>query len=366
MEFNDLKKQYQVLKYKIKKNIDNVLSHGKYILGPEIKLLEKKLSKKIKSKYCVCVSSGTDALLLSLMALGISKDDQVITTNYSWISTIEVIKLVNATPVLVDINKNDYNIDCSKIEKKINKKTKAIIVVSLFGKVADFTLLNKISKKYNIPIIEDGAQSFGAKFKNKFSCNLSLIGCTSFFPSKSLGGYGDSGAIFTNNKKIYDKIFQLRNHGQKIKNYHNYIGTSSRMDTIQAAILLAKIDVFDKEINSRIKIAYRYNKFFSSIGIKYLYSEKSSKIIYSQYPLLVNNRKFLINIFKKEKIPFAIYYPKIFSNQTVYNIKSNDTFPNANFASKHNFCVPISPYMTKKNQDTIMNIFFENKKKIII
>lgn len=300
------------------------------------------------------------------MALNIKSGDEVITTNYSWISTIEVIKLVNAKPILVDINNNDYNLDCTKIESKITKKTKAIIAVSLFGKVADFTYLKKLSQKYNIPIIEDGAQSFGAKFNNNFSCNLSLIGCTSFYPSKSLGAYGDAGAIFTNSKRIYQKIKQLRNHGQKIKNYHNYIGTSSRLDTLQASILLAKFEKFDNEIFNRIKVAKIYNKFFNDFGIKYLKAPSNFTVTYSQYPILIKNRKLLIDLFKKEKIPYAIFYPKIFSDQKVYNIKTNDSFPNAVFATKHNICLPISPYISSKDQMKIINIFKKNKNKFRI
>ena len=248
-KFNDLNIQQEKIYNNLNKSIRRVFKHGKYIMGPEIDRLEKKLSSYVNSKYCITVSSGTDALLISLMALNISKGDEVITSPFSYFATSEVILMLGAKPIYVDIDLLTYNIDVNKIENKITNKTKAIMPVSIFGKCADLTNLEKISKKYKIPIIEDAAQSFGAIHNNRRSCNFGDIGCTSFFPSKPLGCYGDGGACFTNNISLANKIKKLRIHGQFKTNQPDLAGLNARLDSIQAAILIEKFKIFSKEVN---------------------------------------------------------------------------------------------------------------------
>ena len=285
MEFIDLKTQQRKIEKKIKSRIDRVLNHGQYIMGPEISELEAILANYTKSKYCIAVSSGTDALLISLMSLGIGRGDEVITTSLSWISTAEVIVLTGAKPVFVDVDSSTCNINPNKIEDKITPRTKAIMPVSLYGQPSEMNKINKIAKKYKIPVIEDGAQSFGAALGNKKSCNLSLIGCTSFFPSKPLGGYGDSGAIFTNDETIAKICKEIRLNGQENKNKFNRIGIAGRMDTLQAAILLAKFEIFDDEVERRTSIGERYNNMFDECGIEHVHQASNTKSVYAQYQL---------------------------------------------------------------------------------
>ena len=231
IKFNDLNIQQNKIYQGLNQSFQNVLKHGKYIMGPEIFQLEKKLSKFVNSKHCISVSSGTDALLISLMALNINKGDEVITSPFSYFATSEVILILGAKPIYVDIDPLTFNIDVNKIENKITKKTKAIIPVSIFGQCAELSKLEKLAKKYKVPIIEDAAQSFGAKHNKKYSCNFGEIGCTSFFPSKPLGCYGDGGACFTNSSKLAKKIKKLRIHGQNKVNNHSLIGLNARLDT---------------------------------------------------------------------------------------------------------------------------------------
>ncbi len=360
-EFNDLKSQYRLLKKDINLNINKVLNHGQYILGPEVSELEAKLSKKIKSKHCITVSSGTDALLIALMSLGIKRGDEIITSAFTYISTIEVIALLGAKPILVDINSYDFNINPYLIEKKISKKTKAILPVSLFGMPVDMGIINNIAKKNgNIPVIEDGAQSFGAIYKQRYSCNLSLIGCTSFFPSKPLGCYGDGGAVFTNNSTLAKKIRMLRQHGQgKIKFHHDMVGLCARMDTIQSAVLLSKLKTFDQETLNRIKVAEIYNNFFDSVGIPYLRDKKNIKCIYSQYPIIVEDRKKLIKLFKKNDIPFAIYYPKMIHDQLPYKNLIKNKLDQSKVATNKIINLPISGYLKYRDQKKIMDVIIK-------
>ena len=268
IEFVDLKTQYKSLKPSIQNRINRVLDHGQFIMGPEVFELEESLSKYCGAKYCIAVASGTDALLISLMALGIGVGDEVITSPFSFISTVEMITLLGAKPVFVDIEEDTCNINARKIEEKITLNTKAIIPVSLYGQPPDMDEINKIAfEKGNIPVIEDAAQSFGANYKNKKSCNLSTIGCTSFFPSKPLGCYGDGGAIFTSDSKLAKACSEIRIHGQSQRYNHTRLGIGGRMDTIQCAIVLAKLERFDAEINNRIKNGNYYNELIDKINL---------------------------------------------------------------------------------------------------
>ena len=250
----------------IEKRIKSVLDHGKYILGPEVAQLEKELSSYVGVNYCIGVSSGTDALLIALMALDIGPGDEVITTPFSFFSTVETILLLGAKPVFVDIDELTYNIDPNQIEKAISKKTKAIVPVSLYGQPADFREINKIGDAYKIPIIEDGAQSFGSTHHKVKSCGLSTIGTTSFFPSKPLGCYGDGGACFTNDEKLAETMREISLHGQNKRYHHRKIGLNGRLDTLQAAVLIGKLSIFDIEVEARMKIGDRYTEQFKKNG----------------------------------------------------------------------------------------------------
>lgn len=337
---------------KIKKN----LAKTNFIMGQEVFDLEKKLSKKFNSKYCVSVSNGTSALELSLIALGIGKGDEVITTSYSWISSASCILSVKAKPILVDINSNDFNINADLIEKNITKKTKAIIIVNLFGKIADFKKIKKIAKKHKLKLIEDAAQSLGAKYNGKFSGNLADISCTSFFPTKTLGCFGDGGAIFTNKKSIYSKLKSLRLNG-KDNNKFKFVGTNSRLDTLQATILLEKLKYFDHETLARIKIAKKYiNELSRYCKTPLLNSDYSN--VYSVFTIIVKNRKKLISEFNKKQLPYSIYYKRSLHKEPIFKkFNFNDkNFYNSIQSSKNSISLPIYPGLKKSLQNKIISI----------
>ncbi len=245
IDFIDLKAQQNRIKDKIDAGIQSVLTHGQYILGPEVAELEEKLAAYAGVKYCITCANGTDALQIAQMAFGIGPGDEVITPGFTYIATAETVALLGAKPVYVDVNPKTYNLDVEKLEAAITPRTKAIIPVSLYGQCADFDAINAIAAKYGIPVIEDAAQSFGATYKGRKSCNLSTVACTSFFPSKPLGCYGDGGAIFTNDEELAKVIRQIARHGQDRRYHHIRVGVNSRLDTIQAAILLPKLEIFD-------------------------------------------------------------------------------------------------------------------------
>ena len=346
INFNDLETQNKLIRKKILSNFRSTFQNSKFILGPQVALLEKKLSNYTRSKYCVTTSSGTDSLLIALMALGIKKGDEVITTSFSFISTAEVVIRLGAKVVFADISFQDYNVEINSLKKKINNKTKAIIVVSLFGQTANFKQIKKISN--NIPIIEDGAQSFGSSHHNIKSCNLSLIGCTSFFPSKALGCYGDGGAIFTNNKNLYKRMLMIRQHGQKKKYDYKILGISARLDTLQAIVLLEKLKLLDKEISNRKKKFDFYYKNLNKIKqLEIKKITKGNKSNYSILPVIVKkNRKKLIEYLMKHKIPTTIYYPKPLNYFKIFKSSIKQT-PNAMEISKKILNLPMSAYLSK-------------------
>ncbi|OWX38742.1 aminotransferase DegT, partial [Acinetobacter baumannii] len=262
IDFIDLKAQQNRIKDKIDAGIQNVLTHGQYILGPEVIELEEKLASYVGAKHCITCANGTDALQIAQMAFGIGPDDEVITPGFTYIATAETVALLGAKPVYVDVNPKTYNLDVEKLEAAITPRTKAIIPVSLYGQCADFDAINAIAKKYSIPVIEDAAQSFGATYKGRKSCNLSTVACTSFFPSKPLGCYGDGGAIFTNDDELAKVIRQIARHGQDKRYHHIRVGVNSRLDTLQAAILLPKLEILDDEMQARQRVAEVYNRLF--------------------------------------------------------------------------------------------------------
>ena len=355
MEFIDLKKQQTNIRSEIDFSIKKVLDHGKYILGPEVFELEKKLAEYVGVNHCITVSSGTDALLISMMALGIKSGDEIITTPFTFIAAVEAIKLLGAKPVYVDIDDNSYNLSSEKIENSITKKTKLILPVSLFGQCADMDPINRISKKYNLPVLEDGAQSFGATYKGRKSCSMSTIGCTSFFPSKPLGCYGDGGAIFTNDDELASKMRSIRVHGQTARYHHSYLGLNGRLDTIQAAILLIKFKIFNNEILLRNEVADFYTKELNrtNLGIETPSITNGNVSVYAQYAILVNNREELISVLKKNKIPTVIHYPIPAHMQNEYRDKKLK-LPVSEYVAEKILCIPMHPYLQKNEQDLII------------
>src|SRR5574344_2370513 len=267
IEFIDLKAQQSRIKAEIDAGIQRVLVHGQYILGPEVTELEEKLAAYVGAKYCITCANGTDALQIAQMAFGIGPGDEVITPGFTYIATAETVAILGAKPIYVDVNPKTYNLDVEKLEAAITPRTKAIIPVSLYGQCADFDAINAIAAKHGIPVIEDAAQSFGATYKGRKSCNLTTIACTSFFPSKPLGCYGDGGAIFTNDDELATVMRQIARHGQDRRYHHIRVGINSRLDTLQAAILLPKLAVLDEEIAQRQQAAQRYTQLLGQHGI---------------------------------------------------------------------------------------------------
>ena len=322
MEFIDLKTQYQRLKVEIDAGIQRVLDHGQYVLGPEVAMLEEKLAAYTGSKYCITVANGTDALQIAQMALGIGPGDEVITPGFTYIATAETVALLGAKPVYVDIDPCTYNLDPALLEAAITPRTKAIVPVSLYGQCADFDAINAIADKYCIPVIEDAAQSFGATYKGRKSCNLSTIACASFFPSKPLGCYGDGGAIFTNDDELAKVMRQIARHGQDRRYHHVRVGVNSRLDTLQAAILLPKLAVLNDELALRQIVADTYNTILCGRDLRLRESnfntandistpciEPHNTSAWAQYTIQVHDREALQEQLKKAGIPTAVHYP---------------------------------------------------------
>ena len=356
MEFIDLKTQYNQLRESINSRIQKVLDHGQYIMGPEVNELEDRLAQYTGAKHCVTVSSGTEALLISLMAIGIKPGDEVITTPFSFIATAEVIVLLGAKPVFVDIELDTCNINASLIEAKITKKTRAIIPVSLYGQPADMDEINAIAEKHHLLVIEDAAQSFGANYKNKKSCNLSTIGCTSFFPSKPLGCYGDGGAIFTSDDRHAKAMREIRVHGQSMRYVHSKVGVGGRMDTLQCAIVLAKLERFDWEIEQRINIGARYNELLAN-KVKVVNQRPDRTSVFAQYTLFLDDREKLQAALKDKKIPTAVHYPVPMHIQPAYQgLCCPECCPESVKAATKVMSLPMHPDLTIQDQIKIVDL----------
>ncbi len=353
MQFIGLNAQYKTIEDDIHSRIKKVLEHGKFIMGPEVQALEARLAEYTGAKYCIGVSSGTDALQIAMMALGVGQGDEVITTPFTFVATVETIVLLGAKPVYVDIRPDTYNMNPELLEDAITTKTKAIIPVSLYGQCADFDEINAISEKYDIPVIEDGAQSFGATYKGKKSCNLSTIGCTSFFPSKPLGAYGDGGACFTNDSRLAKAIQEIRVHGQDRRYHHPKIGVNGRLDTLQAAILLSKMEIFDNEVEKRQMIGERYSSLLKDVNVIPPFIEKYNTSVYAQYTILVDRRKEIQAGLKENGIPTAVHYPVPLHQQPVFK---NDScyLPVAEKMSQKVMSLPMHPRLEKADQDFII------------
>ena len=355
IEFIDLKAQQIRLKEKIEFGIKNVLSHGQYILGPEVDELEEKLAAYVGAKHCITCANGTDALQIVQMAFDIGPGDEVITPGFTYIATAETVALLGAKPVYVDINPKTYNIDIEQLEAAITPRTKAIIPVSLYGQCADFDAINAIAAKYNIPVIEDGAQSFGANYKGRKSCNLSTVACTSFFPSKPLGCYGDGGAIFTNDADLAKIIRQIARHGQDRRYHHIRVGVNSRLDTLQAAILLPKLEILDDEMLARQKVAENYTRLLNNIGILTTpFVESHNDSAWAQYTIQVENRDDLQIKLKEHGIPTAVHYPIPLNKQPAV-ADSNAVLPVGDAVAQRVMSLPMHPYLTETDQQAITN-----------
>ena len=345
MRFNDLDLYNAYLKSEIKNKINKVLNQNNFIFGDEVNKLEKSLSKFTGSKYTISVGSGTDALMLSLMCLNLKPWDEVLIPSFSWLSVLEVVLILKLKPIFLDTKLEDYNLDTSTVEKLINKRTKALISTSLFGRTIDLVKLKKICNKYKIVLIEDAAQNFGSKMNNISSCNIAHITCTSFFPTKNLGSFGDGGAIFTNNNKYYNILRRLRNHGQANYNNSNIVGMNSRLGTIQASILLHKLTDIKKKKDRHKKIYEAYSNFFEKKNIVgYPLSRKKNIFddMNSQFSILVKKRSLLIYYLKKYKIDYKIYYSKPLYKQ--FNLKNNIYLKNTEFICKKIITLPFNDF----------------------
>jgi len=404
MNFIDLQEQYARYRPEIDGRIKRVLEHGHFIMGPEIAEIEAALSSYVGVRHTITAASGTDSLEIALRALGIGPGDEVITVPFTWISTAEVIGLVGAKPVFVDIEPETYNIDVDLIEPAITPRTKAILPVSLFGQMPDYDRINAIAAKHKLPVIEDGAQSFGATQRGRRSCGVTLIGSTSFFPAKPLGCYGDGGALFTNDDALADKMRAIRTHGGLKRHHHPYLGMNGRFDTLQAAVLLAKLPQFEWEVEQRAHIGARYTALFSqsSSADASPRANNSSPLppgslptdapthrrtdalthrrtdapthrrtdapisppplapgnthVYAQYTIRVPDRDALGAALKAQGIPTAVYYPKCLHEQPVFadcGYRLGD-FPVSEKASREVISLPMHPFLSEPDQDRIV------------
>ncbi|HEV2280040.1 MAG TPA: DegT/DnrJ/EryC1/StrS family aminotransferase [Acidobacteriaceae bacterium] len=354
MDFVDLRAQYRRLKPRIDARIQAVLDHGRFILGPEVQELEQRLAARVRARHCIGCASGTDALLLALMAVGIEPGDEVITTPFTFFATAEMIALLGARPVFVDIDPVTWNIYPAAIEAAITPRTRAILPVSLYGQPCDMDAINAIAARHGIPVIEDAAQSFGALYKARHSGNLSTIGCTSFFPSKPLGAYGDGGACFTNDDALASAMLELRNHGQTARYRHTRIGINGRLDTLQAAILLAKLEIFDEELIARAEAADRYTaRLRDTVVTPRILPDRTSA--WAQYTVEVDDRAAVERSLHAAGVPTAVHYPMALHQQPVYAGQelSSQSFPHAERAAARVLSVPMHPYLEPKQIEQV-------------
>lgn len=356
MEFIDLKSQYHSLKSQIDCGISRVLEHGQFIMGPEIKDLESALCSFVGVKHCISVSSGTTSLEIALRALNIGPSHEVITVPFTWISSAETINLVGAKPVFVDIEPETYNIDVEQIEAVISPATKAIVPVSLFGQMPKMERLNEIAAKHGIPVIEDAAQSFGASRHGRKSCAVSTISSTSFFPAKPLGCYGDGGALFTDDDELAARMRAIRTHGGTARHHHTLIGTNGRMDTLQAAIVLAKLPSFSSEVLRRGEIGALYSELLKDVCITPAI-DLGNTHVYAQYTIRVPDRDVLGASLKEQGVPTAVYYPKCLHEQPVYAYLGYKwgEFPNCEQASRAVISLPMHPFLSDKDVKLIVS-----------
>lgn len=355
MNFIDLQAQYKELKDEITQAMDQVLDSCQFINGPDVAGLEKEMSEFCGTKHGIGVSSGTDALYIALMALGIGPGDEVITTPFTFIATAEVVSLLGATPVFADIDDKTLNIDPSKIEEKVTEKTKSIIPVHLYGQCADMDAILALAEKKGIPVIEDAAQAIGSEYKGKRACSMGTMGCLSFFPSKNLGCYGDGGMIMTADSDLSVKLQQLRNHGQDKKYSHKYIGVNGRLDTLQAAVLRVKLKYLEKALDARVRLADRYSAELKDV-VNVPFREEHNRHVYNQYTIRTPDRDKLQQHCLDNGVPIAVHYPMPLHLQESFKslgYKEGD-FPVAEKAAKEVMSLPMFPEMTEEQQDIVI------------
>lgn len=358
MDFVDLKAQYSELRESINQRIQQVLDHGQYILGPEVQALEWALAQRVAAGHCVTVASGTEALLIALMALGVGPGDEVITTPFTFVATAEVIALLGARPVFVDIEADTCNIDVRKIEAAMTDKTKAIMPVSLYGQVADMDEIGAIAQAHGgLAVIEDAAQSFGARYRQRASGNLSTIGCTSFFPSKPLGCYGDGGALFTNDDDLAQACRQIRVHGQSQRYHHSRVGVGGRLDTLQAAILLAKLERFDWEVAQRQRLGQAYAQRIARacgdrVALPTVRADRDC--VWAQFTIKLEQRERVQAELKAAGIPTAIHYPKPLHLQPAYRDPAQSSFPVAEAAASQVLSLPMSADLSEEDMERVV------------
>jgi UDP-2-acetamido-2-deoxy-ribo-hexuluronate aminotransferase len=360
LEFIDLKAQYAALKDRIAERMQRVLDHGQYIMGPEVRELEMALEQRTGAKHCITVASGTEALLISLMALGLQPGDEVITTSFTFAATAEMIVLLGGVPVFVDIEADTCNIDARSIESKITARTKAIMPVSLYGQVADMDEINSIARRHDLAVVEDSAQSFGARYKGRQSCNLSTLACTSFFPSKPLGCYGDGGAIFSSDDALAQACREIRVHGQSARYTHTRLGVGGRMDTLQCAIVLAKLERFDWELAQRLELGDRYAELLSGFeGVERVAVRPDRDSVWAQYTVMVDTRDEVQQALKSRGVPTAVHYPRPLHHQPAYAaFERADACPSSLVAAGRVLSLPMSADLTHAQQDDVVAALF--------
>jgi UDP-2-acetamido-2-deoxy-ribo-hexuluronate aminotransferase len=358
MQFTDLKSQYAALKTSIDARIQRVLDHGQYIMGPEIKELETALAVFAGSKHCITVASGTEALLIALMALDLQPGDEVITTPFTFAATAEMIVLAGAVPVFVDVEPDTCNIDASLIEARVNGRTKAIMPVSLYGQVADMVEINAIAARHGLAVIEDAAQSFGALYQGRRSCALSTFGATSFFPSKPLGCYGDGGALFTDDDRLAQAAREIRVHGQSARYTHTRLGVGGRMDTLQCAVVLAKLERFEWELQQRETIGARYQQQLQ--GIEQVRVRPDRNSVWAQFTVMVDDRAAVQAALTAAGIPTAVHYPKPLNQQPAYaKWCCPDCCPNSRRLAARVLSLPMSADLAEADQDRVVEALRE-------
>lgn len=353
MQFIDLAAQQRRIKSQIDAAIERVLAHGQYILGPEVAELEARLAAYTGAKCCISVANGTDAIQIALMALGVGPGDEVITPAFSYVAVAEAVALLGATPVYADVDGVIFNLDPDRVEAAVTPKTKAIVPVSLYGQCADYDAINAVAERHGLSVIEDAAQSFGATYKGRRSCNLTRISCTSFFPSKPLGCYGDGGAIFTSDDELAASMRMIARHGQDRRYHHAVVGVNSRLDTIQAAVLLAKLSVFDEELDLREAIAARYQA-----GLSGTYAcpvvRPGYRSSWAQYTIRTPRRDDVQAILKRQGIPTVVHYPIVLNRQPAVAV-AGARFPESEAAAEQVLSLPMSPYLSPGDQQAVID-----------
>ena len=355
MQFIDLKAQQARIRADLDQRIAAVLNHGQYILGPEIAEMEKSLADYVGVGHCVSVSSGTDALSIAFLALGIGAGDEVITTPFSFIATAETIALLGARPVFVDVDPRTYNLDPALVEAAVTPHTRAIVPVGLYGQCADMDAINAVAARHGLAVIEDAAQSFGASYKGRRSCGLSTIGCTSFFPAKPLGCYGDGGACFTDDEALARRMAEIRNHGQDRRYHHPILGLNGRMDTLQAAVLLAKLPIFDDEVAARARIGARYSQLLADANCVTPWIAPGNTSVYAQYTLQVSDREAVVKALHEKGIPTAVHYPVTLDRQPALAQwqAGAAALPIAHRLADRVVSLPMHPYLEESTLETV-------------